>query len=171
VEERLLKALKDWLKSYKAQWKDKRPQTQRNDQAKIKAYEEVLKSLQKKLDELDTQKNELHDLLERRIYTTEVFLERSHILTQRIDETKTAITRTELELELERKRIAAKVETIPKVEHVLEVYHKTEDPAKKNALLRSVLEYATYRKEKGGRWNPDAMDRFTLSLFPKLPKG
>lgn len=169
LEERLLQALQEWLKSYKAQWEEKRPKARRSDEAKLKAHEDMLKTLNKKLDELSAQKNELHDLLEKRIYTTEVFLERSQILAQRIEETKDAIAKADQELEIERKRIAAKVQTIPKVEYVLEVYHETDDPAQKNALLKSVLEYATYRKEKGGRWS-GAMDQFTLTLFPKLPK-
>ncbi|HEY8341401.1 MAG TPA: recombinase family protein, partial [Calditerricola sp.] len=104
-----------------------------------------------------------------RIYTVEVFLERSQILAHRIEETKAALANAEQELEMERKRIEARSQTIPKVEHVLGVYHQTDDPAKKNALLKSVLEYATYRKEKGGRWS-GAMDQFSLTLFPRLPK-
>lgn len=169
VEERLLQALQDWLVSYKAQWEQRRPQTRESDEAKLQAHENLVKSLRRKLEELHEQKNTLHDLLEQRIYTVEVFLERSQILAHRIEETKAALANAEQELEMERKRIEARSQTIPKVEHVLGVYHQTDDPAKKNALLKSVLEYATYRKEKGGRWS-GAMDQFSLTLFPRLPK-
>ncbi|MBX6396190.1 MAG: recombinase family protein [Alicyclobacillaceae bacterium] len=169
VEERLLQSLREWLSSYKAQWEQRRPKNQEGDEAKLQAHENVVKSLRRKLEETLAQRNELHDLLERRIYTVEIFLERSQVLAQRIEETKAALAIAEQELELERKRMEARAETIPKVEHVLEVYHQTDDPAKKNALLKSVLEYAVYRKEKGGRWS-GAEDQFSLTLFPKLPK-
>jgi DNA invertase Pin-like site-specific DNA recombinase len=168
VEERLLQSLRDWLKSYKAQWQEKKPKTKRSDDLKIKAYQEALKSLQKKLAELEEQRNNLHDLLERKVYTVERFLERSQVIAQRIEETLEAIRNTEREMETEQKRIVAKVEIIPKIEHVLETYHLTDDPAKKNALLKSILSHATYRKEKGGRWT-GLMDQFTLTLYPKIP--
>ncbi|HHY66102.1 MAG TPA: recombinase family protein [Alicyclobacillus sp.] len=169
VEDSLLQSLKDWLSSYKAQWEEKRPRGRQGDEDKLKAQESVVRSLRRKLDELHAQKNQLHDLLERRIYTVEVFLERSQILAQRIEAAKAALDNAEQELEMERKRMEARSETIPKVEHVLEVYHKTDDPAHKNTLLRSVLEYAVYRKERGGRWS-GLEDQFTLTLFPKLPR-
>ncbi|WP_400163972.1 recombinase family protein [Brevibacillus sp. TJ4] len=171
VEERFLRSLGEWLKTYKAQWKERQPKTSRADQMKLTAHADVLKSLRKKLDELRNQKNEAHNLLERKIYSVEVFMERSQAIAKQIDDVREAIVRTEAELQLEQKRVAVKAETIPKAEHVLEVYHNTDDPAKKNALLKSVVEQATYRKEKGGRWNPDAINRFTLVLYPKLPKG
>lgn len=169
VEERLLQALKDWLNQYKAQWEKHLPQEFEKDTEKIKVHENLVKSLQNKLAEAEAQKNELHDLLERKIYTVEVFLERSQILAQRIEETKKALEEAQKELELERKRIEAKEKTIPQIEHVLEAYHQTNDPTQKNALLKSVLEYAVYKKEIGGRWS-GLDDQFELILYPKLPK-
>lgn len=168
VEERLLQALGEWLKSYKAQWEEKKPKAKRADEIRLKAQQESLRSLQKKLSELEEQKSNLHDLVERKVYSIEQFIERSKIVSNRIDETKEAIRNIEKEIETEQKRIAAQVETIPKIEHVLEVYSLTDDPAKKNALLKSVLSRVTYRKEKGGRWS-GMMDQFTLTLYPKLP--
>lgn len=169
VEDSLLRALSEWLSEYKAQWAKKRPKGRKIDEDKLQAQENVVKSLRRKLEETMAQKNELHDLLERRIYSVETFVERSQVLAQRIEEIKGTLAGAERELEAERKRIEARTETIPNVEHVLAVYHQTDDPAKKNALLKSVLEYATYRKEKGGRWS-GTEDQFTLTLFPKLPR-
>lgn len=170
VEERLLEALQAWLKKYKAQWKQHRPNVTHEEHFKVKASEDWLKQLQKKLSELHEQKGNLHDLLERKIYTVEVFLERSQDLAQRIEDTTAAIAQAEKSVETEKKRLTAKVETIPKVEHVLKVYKKTSSIAGKNDLLRSVLERVTYRKEEGGRWS-GKIDQFTLNLYPKLPKG
>lgn len=169
VEERLLEALREWLKMYKAQWKANRPKVTREENTKVQASQDWLKQLRKKLSELQEQKGNLHDLLERKVYTVEVFLERSADLAQRIEETTAAISQAEKSLEKEKKQLVAKVETIPKVEHVLKVYKKTASIAGRNALLKSVLERVDYHKEKGGRWS-GAMDQFTLNLYPKLPK-
>lgn len=169
VEERLLKALENWLAAYKDEWEEKRPSHQkRHDKAKISALQEMLKNQYKKLEQLNDQKNNLHDLLERKVYSIEMFLERSQLLAQNIEEAQKSITQAENELDTENKRMAARVETIPKVEYVLKMYHHAESAAEKNALLKSVMEKVTYRKDIGGRWNP--IDQFELVLFPRLPK-
>jgi gas vesicle protein len=171
VEEKLLKALQDWLSAYKAEWEGTRPESdKRNEQVKVKAIQDMLKNQAKRLQELTEQKNNLHDLVEKRVYTIEVFLERSQLVSRQIDEIQDAISQSEKELDVENKRMAARVDTIPKVEYVLEVYHQTESPAAKNALLKSILEKVTYRKDVGGRWS-GAIDQFELVLFPKLPKN
>jgi DNA invertase Pin-like site-specific DNA recombinase/uncharacterized protein YoxC len=171
VEEKLLKALEDWLSTYKAQWEATRPiGSDRNEQAKVKAIQEMMKNQTKRLNELTEQKNNLHDLVERKVYTIDVFLERSQVISRQIEEVKESLSQSEKELEIEQKRITARVETIPKVEYVLGVYHQTESPAAKNDLLRSVLEKVVYRKDVGGRWS-GAIDQFELTLYPKLSKG
>jgi len=169
VEARVLQALRDWLNSYKAQWMGRRPKNHSDEQLKVKALEDMLKTLHKKLNELTEQKGNLHDLLERRVYTVDEYMERSQIIAQRLTEIKEEIEKAERELTIEQQRYVAKVDMIPKVEHVLEVYDKTDDAAEKNELLKSVLEKVVYRKDKGGRWS-GAMDQFELILFPKLPK-
>ncbi|WP_274363744.1 recombinase family protein [Paenibacillus thermotolerans] len=169
VEEKLLEGLQVWLQSYRDQWGARRQHEEENDQTKLNVHQEVLKSLRKKLDELNQQKDEIHVLLEKKVYTIEVFLERQQKIAHSMEEVKAAIAVTEKELDTEQKRITAKVDTIPQLEHVLKVYPDTDVPAEKNALLKSVLEGATYRKEKGGRWS-GAEDKFTLMLQPRLPK-
>lgn len=164
VEEKLLAAMQVWLDQYKAQWaKRKRPEAKTINEVEIK--EQAYKALQRELVELETQKGRLHDLLERGIYTEETYLERSQNLAERIEQTKRAIAACEKDLENERQREKAQKDIIPQVSSVLKLYHKTKDPAKKNMLLKSVLQQAVYRKEKHQR-----NDEFTLKLYPKLPQ-
>ena len=170
VEQRLLQALREWLSGYKADWAGRRPKDEHYGRAKRKAIEDTLQQHRKRLNELTEQKANLHDLLELKIYTVEQFAERSQIVAARIEQTKAAIAQAETELMNERKRLAARLETIPKAGHVLDLYDLTDNAADKNALLKSVLETVTYRKEKGGRWS-GATDQFELVLYPKLPKS
>ncbi|MFD0868814.1 recombinase family protein [Paenibacillus residui] len=169
VEDRLLEGLRIWLKDYKAQWMEKKPRETAPKEDMLEAKLNILKSAEKLLTELINQKDNLHDLLERKIYSIDEYMERSQILSSRIQEAKMAVKTSKMEYEIEEKRENAKVEIIPNVEYVLDVYRKTNDPKKQNELLKTVLEYATYRKEVGGRWNPDAIQQFTLKLYPKLP--
>lgn len=165
VEERLLDALQDWLKRYKAEWRRGKPK----DEPMIEAKQAVVNSIQRELDGLQKQKANLHDLVERGVYSVETFLERMQSLSQRISESTEAFERAREELEKEKARKKAMVDVIPSVEHVLKVYPKSKDPAEKNELLRSVLEKVEYEKTQGGRWSR-AEDAFTLRLYPKLPK-
>lgn len=167
VEDKLLQSLHDWLKEYKAEWEKEKPEEKNNDQDIIKAKESVLRSLERQVNELQSQKGNLHDLLERQIYSVDEFMERSQNVTQRIEESQKAMKEAEEEWELEKKRITARVDIIPTVEHVLKMYNKTDQPAQKNIFLKSILEKVTYRKDKGGRWS-GLEDRFTLKLYPKL---
>lgn len=166
--------MKKWLKEYKAQWEVavQKHESHNDSESIVKAKETVVKSIEKKLAELKKQSGSLHDFLEQGVYTIEIYMERSQVLSQRIAETESSLkaARDELNLELNRQR--AKVEIIPKIEHVLDVYPKTEDPALRNQLLKSVLEVCTYKKTVRGHWSrPDSMRAFDLKLFPKIPKS
>ncbi|SMO63799.1 recombinase family protein [Melghirimyces algeriensis] len=161
IENRLLHALEQWLQAYKLEWET----GQRPDQSmhKIELKEAALRTLQQELKNLETQRSRLHDLLERGIYDEETFLERLQQVTHRINRIRASIETTNQELENEKKRAKAQVEIIPKVEHVLEIYPKLEDPKQKNTLLKSILDHAIYRKEQVQRG-----DAFTLTVYPKL---
>lgn len=168
VEQRLLDGLKTWVSSYKAELEAK-SELLEAQMASAKIKEDVLKSLRRRLDELRLQESNLDDLLERKVYTIEKYMDRSRIIGNQISEVNESIARLEDELNSDKKRSEAFEDIIPKVEHVLEVYPQLDSPADKNALLKTVLEYATYRKEKGGRWS-GVVDQFTLNFFPKVPR-
>lgn len=160
VESKLIEGLKLWLRDYEVRFSSRHKKDNNNATQFMK---QALTGLEKELVELETQKGNLHDLLERGIYDAETYLERSRTLAERISETTSSIQKTRRELELELKREQAQVEVIPKVKSVLSAYVRTKDPVKKNALLKSVISHARYRKEKNQR-----MDEFTLVLVPLI---
>ncbi len=115
--------------------------------------------------ELELQKDNLHDLLEKGIYNVDTYLERLTKLSEKIADTQKNIDETEFALSNEIQHEKARKDIIPTVENVLKVYEKSNNPNEKNKMLRSVLENATYRKEK---WQKG--DHFTLVLNPRLPQ-
>ena len=162
VERQLIRALRDWLHQYRLQWDpDKRP-TDDSDQI-IEIKKVAIQNLQQELENLKHQKGRLHDLLERGIYDEETYLERSKHLANRMDDCRRKLEETIKELEMEQERKKAMTNIIPQVQHVLDIYDKTNDPKEKNLLLKSILEKATYRKE---RWQRN--DQFTLVVYPKI---
>jgi chromosome segregation ATPase len=162
VENRVIEGLRNWLREYQAKWNLSKPQLKTDNVIDIRR--KALQNLEKELSELEKQKGRLHDLLERGVYDEETFLERSRTISERIDATKAAINNAEKALNDEMQRIKAQVEVIPMIQNALDIYPKLTSPAEKNNLLKSILEYGTYRKEKFQKG-----DEFTLVLFPKLP--
>lgn len=166
VEKELLDALEQWSTQYKAQWNIRKKATgEIAATSSISIFEKATENLEKELAELENQKGRLHDLLERGVYDVDTYLERSQNLAERMDATKANIDKAKLALNQEIQREKAQIDIIPKIEKVLDLYPKLEDPAQKNKLLKSILDYCEYDKKKSQR-----NDNFTLRLFPKLPK-
>lgn len=169
VEEKLVSALKEWLKNYKAQWEKGKSEGLKTDDLKVKSMKLSLDGLHKQLDTLTLQRSKLHDLLEQGIYTPEIFMERSIELKSKYDEIEASIAKLNEEIKIESSRITAKTEIIPKLKEVISLYPKAVDPGQKNELLKSVIESIIYTKDVGGRWS-GAQDHFTLVVNPKLPE-
>lgn len=165
VEQKLLDGLQEWLISYKAKWENMDFGNEPNYN-KIKVLEKGLSNLKKELSETENQKNKLHDLLERGVYDVDTYLERSKVIADILETLQSNIIKVEDELINTKERLNAQQEIVPQVEHVLELYPKTENAAKKNKLLKTVLEKAVYKKEKHQR-----NDEFSLTLYPKLPSA
>ncbi|WP_378953843.1 recombinase family protein [Pelosinus sp. sgz500959] len=163
VEEELIDGLKKWLNQYKAQW-DIYPLPDDKDTMLI-VKERVLQNLKKELKELNQQKDRLHDFLEKKIYDSQTYLERFKTLAERIEKTAMKINETEyiLSHQFPSKKVQQKI--IPKIKEILTIYSALTDPAIKNNMLKTILKYATYRKEKYQQGN-----NFTLVLYPRLPQ-
>ncbi|PHA00907.1 recombinase family protein [Bacillus pseudomycoides] len=165
VEKRILEGLAEWLEMYKANFESNQPQEETKEIKQINVYRQMLSNLEKELAETGKQKLKLFDLLERGIYTDELFLERSQSLAAKTEKLQEDIDTVKKGIDTELQREEAQDNIIPQVERVLDLYNKTDDPKKKNSLLKSVLEKAVYNKEKH-----QYKDDFSLTLYPKLPK-
>lgn len=165
VEERLLSALEGWLQDFKIKWGIDKPSPLKS-QKNIK--KKSIAKLEKALLEQEKQMSNTHDLLEQGVYSTETFIERSKVITEKI--TKTKLDRDMLmeELHLEEEKEKNLNTLIPKIERVLEMYANTDDPGLKNDLLKSVLKKAVYIKKVGGRWHTP--EDFELILHPIIPE-
>lgn len=166
VEERVLQVLEKWLDDYKLEIKQ---QKVKNNNLEIEVLNQNLASIDKELEILNTQLNNLHDLLEQEVYSIEIFVKRSSILNDRI----ATVEKNKKILEDKLRNISSigkqKKIIIPKVERVLEIYHKLETPKEKNEMLKEVIDKVVYIKKKGGRWS-GKVDKFQLKLYPKMPK-
>lgn len=161
VESAVLDALRTWLADYKIKL-SKLPAAERQS---MKAAQGEAAQLEQSLAAMEKQRNNLYDLLEKGVYSTELFMERSKVLADKIAE-------MQAELDASRRRAAsgqvlekARFEIIPRVEHVLDTYPELTDVAAKNALLKEVLDKVVYSKTQGGQWKESDMKVY---IFPKV---
>ncbi len=164
VEERILTSLAEWLKEYRLQWEKGLPNQNVQD-ASVAFRKKALKRVDADTEKTQQQLANIYDLLEQGVYTTAVFLERSQALGAKISELK----RERTQLVEEQKKALLRDDSIkiiiPKIEHVLEVYHSLPDAAAKNAALKEVLKRVTYIKTVNGRWH-NKPDDFEITLYP-----
>jgi hypothetical protein len=127
-------------------------------------YKKVLIDKKKgEVDELLTQKSNLHDFLERGVYDIETFMDRQQNITGRINILQDEIRSLESEIQKEELRKASVDDFLPQLQSVLDAYQNA-DIKRKNALLKTILEKATYLRKK--EWNKP--DQFVIQLYPKI---
>ncbi len=149
IEDAVLKGLKEMLDSYSI--KIQAAEAYSKGIPEVDALNRNIISLQRELSETFRQKESLHNLLEREIYTAELFIERSNILTEKIDSIEKAISNTKEQVHKELKKISTENEVIPKIKEVLDVYHLIKTAAGKNVMLKGIIKSIEYFKTKGQR--------------------
>jgi site-specific DNA recombinase len=160
VEQRVISVLEEYVKGFSI--------TERKDKPaenSIIPFKE--KALKKKLDEvsqLTTQKNNLHDLLERGAYDIDTFMERQKNIVERIKKFEEEARQLKEEIYKEEMKNKNVNEFVPKLKKVLEGYRQTNDIEKKNRLLKTVLEKATYLRKQ--EWTK--RDHFEIQVYLKI---
>lgn len=164
VEAAILDSLKDWLANYQLTWQTTPSQDQEEH---LSLQQQAIQQLEKELQKLNQQQNQIHDLLEQGVYDVETFLRRHQILTEKIDQTTTA--KSQLEEKYQQAQTYAKSQQtlVPKINHLLSVYAELTSAQAKNDLLKTVLKKVTYTKENKGRWHHKE-DDFAITIYPKL---
>lgn len=165
VERRVLNTLEEWANKYRL--KEKESKTRNGDT--VEMLQKAVESAAKKATILQQQLDGMCDLLEQGLYTPDMFRQRSQNVSERLEKAKSEHSRLSEQLNNVRKALTAKMEFIPKVEHVLKVYDTLETPAEKNQLLKEVIERAEYCKAKSGAYKGVSVDDFELIVYPKTP--
>ena len=167
VEEKLLEALEVWLREYKLNWIEGRKRT--NINREIDLLQKAIKKSDDNLKNLEIQMEKIYNLLEQGVYTTDTFLERSRVITERIAVAKQDRQKLLFKLNQETVRNESQKVIIPKVEHILKLYRETNSPAVKNELLREIINKAVYNKTTKAHRNRPSFYDFELNLFPRIP--
>ena len=124
-----------------------------------------LKAIERELNNTSNQQNRLYELLERGIYSENIFLERYDILSNKINHLKEELTKINIQIKSIKETTFIKKRLIPTLQTTLENYYKSDNAKEKNILLKTVLDKVVYTKEKNQK-----NDNFSIELYPKLPK-
>lgn len=165
VEDKLLQTLEEWLENYKLSLESEEIESQSN--VELDLIKKTIEKLDDELNTLEKQMENIHDLLEQGIYSTEKFLERSKVISEKTSSAQNDKDKLLETLRLESTKEKGKKVIIPKIERVLKLYNLVKTPAEKNELLKEVIDKVVYIKEVRGRWHGKP-DDFELILYPKL---
>ena len=167
VEEKILLMLKEWLAQYKINWKIEKLKPILG--INIETNEILLNKLTIEKATIEKQLDNIYNLLEQGLYDTKKFLERSNILTKKIENINKSILNLQTELSKKNTEKKSQDNRIPKVEKILELYYKTNSIYAKNKLLKNIIDKVVYTKNINTRWHGDPND-FEIILYPKIPK-
>lgn len=166
VEEKVLEGLEQTIEDFKIK-KDMFEKENKKDNTSANVIEKAIQNKQKELDELNNQKNNLHDLLERGVYDIDTFISRQKNISERIEAVTDAMNTLTKELEKESEQKDTFDKLLPAIESAIMAYRNTNDVHKKNRLLKSVLEKATFNRDH----THSKKDEFIIKLYPKAIKA
>lgn len=159
LESQILSTLHESVSSYKI-GVDKSSSNSESDN--LTNYKKMLSSLEKEYRTLTSQKEKLHDLLEQGIYDVDMYLDRSKILSEKLEQNKASIDKIKEDILKEESINFSFEDIIPKIQNVLKLYPKTNIPSEKNSLLKSVIDHIDYFREPGKR-----LSKFNIKIYLK----
>lgn len=163
VERAVLHQLEKWLEIYTVDMQELQGAVDMNASTAIP--ETIMHDLKKQLADLEKQKENLHDLLERGVYDVDTYLARNQSIMTRIAETRESLETVQEEMEKLSQQEKARHDLLPKIRHILEAYHQTDSAETKNELLKQVIKQMVYTKEKQQRG-----DNYQLEIEIFLPE-
>ena len=165
VEEQIINALEQWLNDYKVHIETN---THINN-FQVEVAQKAIKKLDGELKTIVTQKSKIQDLLEQGIYSTDDYIERSRLLTERLNRIKEDKDTLENEIALNTTKEPTYKQLLPRVKKIIAIYHDSPTAKAKNDLLKEVLQHVLYTKNINMKLSKNPYS-FELELFPKLPK-
>lgn len=167
VESAVLDFLNEWTGAYRINTKqnDMRPPGSAYD-----IYIGRLTRLTAELETVTQQIGKTHDLLERGIYTDDIFKERRTELAAKKSALEQKLAETKKNIERYREKISLREKTAYPPESIPAVYRGTADIAEKNRLLKTIINRIVYTKNvRNTRGCPNAA-AFKLQIEPVIKK-
>ncbi len=165
VEELLLEGLKKWLKCHTVNAGNSTDNQTINT---VDIKNRRIQELQAEISAAEKQIAHTYDLLEQGVYTTEIFVQRNRVLSERTKKAAGEIARLQDEIKnIENARLL-KNQIIPRVENIIASYDSCKSAVEKNALLKSILTRIEYEKTAPNRRGHADNPNFSLTLYTTI---
>lgn len=162
VENMVIHTVCEWLKDYELE----APGLISDNNSRIQVLRTTYETYCREIRETDEQISRQYDLLERGVYSDDVFLERNARMNRRKEELKQKLSGINEELQKEECRKEKIIHLIPTLRTIQDQYYDM-GPADRNALLKEVIDHVIYHKSVAG--NRGQTPDLSLEVFPKLP--
>lgn len=153
VEEAVLDAMRDWLRKYMIKIDSGHIQEDNS-------YQTALALIQEQLAELQEQQDKICTLLEKGVYTVEMFAKRNDSISKEIKKLQLDEADLLSKLANQQSDEDSRKSIIPMTQHILDSYDVL-SPEEKNQLWKAILVKITVFKTK--------TDEFSLHVYPKVP--
>lgn len=155
-ENAVLEQLETYLENYKASIEN-----DNNDSDSLEMYTKQLTMLNKELTTLNQQKLNLFDLLERKIYDEQTFIERSNNIENRRENIQKEISK--LNKLIEKEKIKVDINQVTNFENIIIGYKSIDDIQLQNELLKTIISKIDYVKT-----SEQKNDEFSIKIHNKL---
>ncbi len=159
VEDRVIDALEEWLNGYLLNLN-----TECISSNTAETQKKRLNQIKYELENIKVQTDNIYNLLEQRVYTTEVFRERMETIS--IQRSKLISDQKTILNNINNNTDSRNTISISKNDGIINVYRKIDNTKIKNRILIEIIEKIVYTKhKKGTHKNPD---NFEIVIYPKL---
>ena len=166
IENKIIEALKIWLKNYKVDYEIKDNSNTENN----KMIEKSIILTKKELEKEKTKLDKIYDFLESGIYSKDEFINRSKAIKENIESLEDKLKEYTEILNKSNEIQKEKEDMIPKLENVIDLYYKLETAEDKNILLKSIIAKVTYLKTEKAIKKESDPNNFDLHIYPKIAK-
>jgi len=131
----------------------------------IEAKQKQIAQLQQTIEELHSMRETAFEMLEKKVYSEEIFLQRHKSISDKLKEVELAISRLQGEIEEDLRKKKYQKTIVPKVRALLENYNSLPTAEQKNHLLKTIIEKALFIRKK--EWTKK--DHFEIEIIPRFP--
>lgn len=165
IEEHILSFLRNWLETYEVNGGFTEESPLENE---IKESEHIVQRIDSDIASTSKQMEKAYEMLEKEVYTIEIFKHRQQTLQSDIDRLKQRRSDVEDNIISLKRAIAERERFAPAVRHLLDTYQEN-SPEENNRILKEVIEKIYYEKNEPNRRGNIRNANFKLDIFPKLP--
>ena len=166
VENKIIEALKIWLKNYKINYDFKNNSKSENNKILKKSITNTKKELEMEKSKL----NKIYDFLENGIYNKDEFIIRSNSIKENIENLENKLEEYNNFLNKNNEIKNVQKTLVPKLENIIDLYYKLENAKDKNVLLKSIIYKVNYLKTEKCIKKESNLNNFELYIYPKIPK-